>query len=114
LFFTTRTRRECIAQTRLGKESVVVIPLIPEDNFDPDVTPDFSRAKQWYMRAVSLSRKGVVKQLKAVGIPEGWKKSPLLRNCYPLVLNERQQWVEGEKVRFDDELGVVYERKEDE
>lgn len=106
--------RTLMAQTRLGKDSIIVIPLSSEDNFDPDVTPDFSRAKRWFMRAVSLSRKGVVKQLKAVGVPEGWEKSSLLRNCYPLVLNESQQWIKNEKVRLDDELGVVYERKEDE
>jgi CRISPR-associated endonuclease/helicase Cas3 len=93
---------------------VVVIPLFPEDNFDPEVAPDFTKAKQWFMRAVSLSRINVVKQLKAKGTPEGWEKSSLLRNCYPLVLDEKLCWIENEKVRLDDELGVVYERKEDE
>ena len=106
--------RTLMAQTRLGKDSVVVIPLFKEDNFDLEIAPDFTTAKQWFMRAVSLSRANVVKQLKAKGTPEGWGKSSLLRNCYPLVLDERLRWIENKKVRLDDELGVVYERKEEE
>jgi len=106
--------RTLMAQTRLGKDSVVVIPLFAEDSFDRETVPDFTKAKQWFLRAVSLSRTNVVKQLKAVGIPEGWKKSSLLRNCYPLVLDEKLRWIVNEKVRLDDELGIVYERKEDE
>ena len=106
--------RTLMAQTRLGKDSVVVIPLFLEDNFDPEIAPDFTKAKQWFMRAVSLSRINIVKQLKAKGAPEGWGKSSLLRNCYPLILDERLRWIENEKIRLDDELGVVYEQKEGE
>jgi CRISPR-associated endonuclease/helicase Cas3 len=106
--------RTLMAQTRQGNDSIVVIPLFPEDNFDFEVTPDFAKAKQWFMRAVSLSRKGVVNKLRSAGIPEGWKKSSLLRNCYPLILNDNLRWIENEKVRLDDELGMVYERKEGE
>lgn len=106
--------RTLMAQTRLGKDSVIVIPLISDDVFDPENTPDFAKAKQWFMRSVSLSRINVVKQLKTVDVPEGWKKSSLLRNCYPLVLNQDKRWVINELVRLDDDLGVVYERKGDE
>lgn len=110
----TGVHRTLMAQTRLGNDSVVVVPLFQEDSFDREIVPDFTKAKQWFMRAVSLSRTNVVKQLQAAGTPEGWKKSSLLRNCYPLILDERLRWIENEKVRLDDELGVVYERKEDE
>jgi CRISPR-associated endonuclease/helicase Cas3 len=106
--------RTLMAQTRLGKDSVIAIPLFPGDSFDPEIAPEYAMAKQWFMRAVSLSRKNIVKQLKGVGIPEGWEKSSLLRNCYPLVLNEANQWIVNEQVRLDDDLGVVYERKEQE
>lgn len=104
--------RTLMAQTRLGDDSVVVIPLWQGDGFDAETTPDFSKAKAWFLRAVSLSRKGVVKKLQAAGVPEGWKKSPLLRNCFPLVLNELNGWTLDNTVRLDDELGLVYETKE--
>ena len=104
--------RTLMAQTRLGKDSIVAIPLFSEDGFLPEATPDFAQGKQWFMRAVSLSRKGVVKKLKALGVPEGWKKSPLLRNCFPLVLNTEGCWLEDATVRLDDDLGLVYVTKE--
>lgn len=103
--------RTLMAQTRLGNDSVIAIPLFPDDNFDSENIPDFAKAKQWFMRSVSLSRKNVVKQLKTVGIPEGWKKSSLLRNCYPLALNKDNRWIINVLVRLDEDLGVVYERK---
>ena len=61
---------------------------------------------------MSLSRKGIVKKLRASGVPEGWKKSPLLRNCYPLVLTAEGRWTEDATVLLDNDLGFVYETKE--
>lgn len=55
---------------------------------------------------MSLSHKGVVKKLKALVVPEGWKESPLLRNCFPLVLNVEGRWTEDATVRRDDDLGL--------
>lgn len=101
-----------VAQTRLGEPSVVVIPLCITDGFRREVTPDFAHAKVWFLRAISLSRKGVVKKLQAEAVPEGWKKSPLLRNCYPLLLDEHGRWAQDAAVRLDDDLGLVYEPKE--
>ena len=104
--------RTLMAQTRLGEDSVVTIPLLPQDGFRPEATPDFAQAKQWFLRAVSLSRKGVVKKLQALGVPEGWKKSSLLRNCFPLLLDAEGRWTEDAAVRLDDDIGLVYEPKE--
>ncbi len=106
--------RTLMAQTRQGQDSIVVIPLFPEDHFDPAATPDFVTAKLWFVRAVSLSRKRVVNMLRTAGIPEGWKQMALLRNCYPLVLDEKMRWKEDATVRLDDELGLVFEPKEGE
>lgn len=103
-----------IAQTRVGEPSVVVIPLWPNDEFNPDATPDFAQAKRWYLRAMSLSRKGVVRKLQAQGVPDGWKKSSLLRNCFPLLLTAEECWTKDATVRLDDDLGLVYEPKETE
>jgi CRISPR-associated endonuclease/helicase Cas3 len=106
--------RTLMAKTRLGDDSAVVIPLWAEDGFDPEKTPNFAQAKAWFLRAVSLSRKGIVKKLQRQGIPEGWKKSPLLRNSFPLLLNANSSWTEDESVRLDNDLGLVYEPKETE
>lgn len=104
--------RTLMAQTRLGEDSVVAIPLWPEDGFGSEATPDCAQSKAWFLRAVSLARKGVVKKLKKLGVPEGWKKSSLLRNCFPLILNADGRWTEDATVRLDDDLGLVYETKE--
>ncbi|MES2354821.1 MAG: CRISPR-associated helicase Cas3' [Pseudomonadota bacterium] len=101
-----------IAQTRLGEESVVAIPIFQKDAFDPVIEPDFANSKRWFLRAMSLSRKGVVKKLQSLGTPDGWKKSALLRNCFPLLLNPEGCWVEDATVRLDGDLGLVYEVKE--
>jgi CRISPR-associated endonuclease/helicase Cas3 len=109
-----RAHRTLVAKTRLGEDSIVVIPLLPDDEFSPRATPDFDHAKRWFLRAVSISRKSVVNKLRALGAPEGWKKSPLLRNCFPLTLDAQGRWTEDAKVRLDDDLGLVYEPKETE
>lgn len=106
--------RTLMAQTRLGEDSVVAIPLWSEDGFGSETTPDFVQSKAWFLRAVSLSRKGVVQQLRKLGVPEGWKESSLLRNCFPLRLNADARWVEDITVRLDEDLGLVYEAKESE
>ena len=104
--------RTLMAQTRLGEDSVVAIPLWTEDTFDSKNTPDFARSKHWFLRAISLTRKGVVQQLRKLGVPEGWKESSLLRNCCPLRLDADGRWVEDTTVRLDEDLGLVYEVKE--
>ncbi|MDB6039986.1 MAG: CRISPR-associated helicase, Cas3 family [Verrucomicrobiales bacterium] len=104
--------RTLMAQTRVGEDSVVTIPLWPLAGFTSQATPDFVQSKAWFLRAVSLARKGVVKKLQKLGVPEGWKKSPLLRNCFPLILNADGRWTEDATVRLDDDLGLVYESKD--
>ena len=101
-----------MVKTRLGEDSIVVIPIFSDDEFSSATTPDFDQAKRWYLQAVSISRKGVVNKLRALGVPEGWKKSPLLRNCFPLTLDVQGRWTADAKVRLDDDLGLVYEPKE--
>jgi len=104
--------RTLMAQTRLGEDSVVAIPLWPEDGFNTEATPDFAQSKAWFLRAVSLTRTKVVKKLQKAGVPEGWKKSSLLRNSFPLNLSADGRWTEDATVRLDDDLGLVYETKE--
>jgi CRISPR-associated endonuclease/helicase Cas3 len=104
--------RTLMVKTRLGEDSIVVIPLFSDDEFSSVATPRSDYAKRWFLQAVSISRKGVVNKLRALGVPEGWKQSPLLRNCFPLTLDTQGRWSEDAKVRLDDDLGLVYEPKE--
>jgi len=106
--------RSLAAKTRLGEDSVIAIPLFPEDCYNPEHKPNISQAKRWFLRALSISRVGVVKKLRALGVPEGWKKSSLLRNCHAWVIDTAGRLVEDTTVRLDDDLGVVYEAKETE
>lgn len=106
--------RTLMAQTRLGEDSAVAIPLWPGDIFESNAAPDFMQARQWYLRAMNVTRKGVVRKLKAEGVPDGWKKSSLLRNCFPLILDADNRWTKDAAVRLDDDLGLVYEPKETE
>lgn len=99
-------------QTRLGENAIVVVPLYQDDSFLPTVKPDFLQENRWYMRALSISRLRVVGQLQKQGVPEGWKQSALLRNCFPLVLDSDARWIEDATVRLDEDLGLVYESKE--
>ncbi|MDY0050428.1 MAG: hypothetical protein RBR73_06735, partial [Halothiobacillaceae bacterium] len=106
--------RTLMAHTRLGDDSVIVIPLWEPDRFDPAVTPDFQQAKDWFLRAMSISRKSIVKPLQRDGVPDGWKKSALLRNAYPLPLDAESRWIADPGVQLSSELGLVYTDKETE
>jgi CRISPR-associated endonuclease/helicase Cas3 len=101
-----------VAQTRLGEPSVLAIPMFPADGFRPEVEQNLAQSKSWFLRAMSLSRKGVVRTLQTQGVPQGWDKSPLLRNCYPLLLDQQGRWTQDEAVRLDNDLGLLYEPKD--
>jgi CRISPR-associated endonuclease/helicase Cas3 len=101
-----------VAKTRLSEASAVVIPLYAKDDFQSGIVPDFQTAKSWFLRSLSVSRIGAVKRLQKLGVPEGWAKSALLRNCIPLRLNDDGTWTEGPSIMLDDALGLVYTTKE--
>lgn len=102
------------AKTRLGDDSIVVIPIHEADGIDPADEPDFSRAKALFLGAMSVSRKGVVKPLQSAGVPAGWRKNALLRNAYPLQLDAESCWSIDPKVQLSDDLGLVYHDRETE
>lgn len=99
-------------RTRLGEDSIVVVPLFESDTFDPADTPDFAQAKTWFLRAMSLSRQAIVKRLQAQGVPKGWRQSALLRNAYPFRLDAEARWIEDTTVQLSTELGLIYQSKE--
>ncbi|MCM2329958.1 MAG: CRISPR-associated helicase Cas3' [Pseudomonas sagittaria] len=99
------------AQTRLGDESLTVIPLGPADGFDAGSAPSVEQARAWSLRTLRVGRKGLVQQLKALGIPESWQQSPLLRNHFPLCLDEEGRWLANGSVRLDPALGLSYDNE---
>ncbi|NMG75344.1 CRISPR-associated helicase Cas3' [Aromatoleum diolicum] len=101
--------RTLAAETRVGDESLTVIPLWPGDEFDTRVVPTPIQAHSWSLRGLRIGRNGVVRQLKAQGIPEPWQQSPLLRNHFPLCLDAFGAWLTDPAVRLDRALGLVYE-----
>jgi CRISPR-associated endonuclease/helicase Cas3 len=100
-----------LAQTRLGDQSVVAIPL-PKEGFDPGLVPGHARAKALAMQSMGISRASVVRKLQTMGVPSGWTQSPLLRNAYPLLLDALGCWEGDLNVRLIDDLGLVYDPKE--
>lgn len=103
--------RTLMAQTRLGQDSITVIPVWPEDQFETAAAPSTERAKLWFLRAFSASRPNVVATLRRLGAPSGWEKSSLLRGCFAMNLDEGGCWKADPSVRVDRELGLVYEKK---
>jgi hypothetical protein len=89
------------------------IAIFPRDKFNPSINPEYSVAKEFCLRAISISRKWVVKCLRKKGAPKGWAKDVLLRNYYPLILDENGFWTDSDNVRLDKELGIVYKSKEE-
>jgi CRISPR-associated endonuclease/helicase Cas3 len=100
--------RTLAARTRLGDDSVVAIPLWPADRFDDKTAPSFEQARDLSLRALRVARKGVVKKLQSQGIPDSWQQSPLLRNYFPLRLDEQGCWPIEHSVRLDAALGLTY------
>jgi len=56
-------------------------------------------AKAWFLRAMSLSRKGIVKRLQSTGVPEGWKKKPAAAQRVS-VTTRRRVALEGRRQRM--------------
>lgn len=104
--------KSLVAQTRLGEQSVTVVPVFSSQNEILKAVPSMSEAKQYFLKTISITRAGVVRTLVAKGVPDSWQKSPLLRNCYPLMLDEDNRWIEDPNIKLDDELGLIYGTKE--
>jgi CRISPR-associated endonuclease/helicase Cas3 len=100
--------RTLAAQTRLGDESLTVIPLWRWDGEALQTAPSADQARAWCTRAMRVGRKGVVQQLKAIGMPPAWQLSPWLRNSFPLCLDDEGAWNQDPNVRLDEALGLVY------
>ncbi|MEO4045671.1 CRISPR-associated helicase Cas3' [Pseudomonas sp. CAU 1711] len=108
-------------RTRLGAESVTLIPLEVveggwcvrpgEPVFAPGQALPDVLARQLYNRQLKVSRKVLVRHFKGNPLPAAFAH-PLLRNFYPLPLRQGCYVQEGLRLRLDDLLGLVYEPAE--
>lgn len=104
-------------KTRLGRESITLIPLESteagwcvrpgEAPFAPDRPLSDTLARRLYDRQLKVSRTALVKRFKCHEPPVAFQH-PLLRNCYPLPLQQGRYSHEGLCLELDDELGLVY------
>lgn len=109
-------------KTRLGAESITLIPLevvegawcvrLGEPAFAPDQPLADALARQLYNRQLKVSRTAMVKRFKCDPLPTAFEH-PLLRNCYPLPLQQGRYMQDGLRLRLDDLLGLVYEPNEE-
>lgn len=107
-------------QTRLGDDTVTVLPvhvaadgwrLMPGDPpFDPALKPGPALARRMLARQVRLSRKAVVKALRAHEPPQGFQDHPWLRDVRPLCLQDGALQIGRLQVWLDPELGIVYQK----
>ncbi|EMY78151.1 CRISPR-associated helicase Cas3 [Leptospira weilii serovar Ranarum str. ICFT] len=106
-----------IAKTRKGDRSITVIPIFQKENkihLDYKTEIDFiseiqsDLAKKIFMRSLNLSRKDIVKEISNKKIPENWKENALLRNCYPLILENNKTTIGSLEISYHKELGIVY------
>ncbi len=115
------------ALTRLGEDSIAVVPMFLRDGklylLETDTQPvtlgakvELKDAREIYKRSLGLSRKAVVHgietHLKLHGLKRPWQKTPLLQNLYPLVLENGFAVFGKTVVRLDAELGIVYDKTE--
>ena len=107
------------AKTRLGEDSVTVVPvhvdgglwrLDPQgEPFDPQVKPSQTLARQLLARQVRLGRKALVKMLQSAEVVGGFAEHPWLRDIKPLPLHGGTLSISKKlQVRLDPVLGIVY------
>lgn len=118
-----------VAQTRLGQETITVIPLTRLDGDTATLTPTgeqialnraASRDDQLRLlrRSLRLSNPTVVGALRQLEKerPRLFSESPLLKRCYPLFLDENGVELTHERrrvqVSMDEQLGIVIEKGE--
>lgn len=109
--------------TRLGQETITVIPvrvypdgwrIFPEDQpFNPEDLLDDELASRLFQRQIRISRKQILAELVKQPTPKCFEQHPLLRNLYPIQLNGDMAEFGKLKLRLDLELGMIYEKSEE-
>jgi CRISPR-associated endonuclease/helicase Cas3 len=109
-------------ETRLGDEAIALVPVhvgidgwrIHPDGpaFDPEQLLSDTMAKALYARQIKVSRKALVKHLTTANVPKAFAEHPLLRHIRPLPLTQGCAEIGRLRVHLDEELGLVYQKKE--
>lgn len=109
-------------KTRLGSESITLIPLetvadgwcvrLGDTVWTPDQPLSDALARQLYNRQIKVSRRALVKHFKCDQRFAAFDH-PLLRNCYPLPLQQGRYLQDGIRLCLDEWLGLVYEPNEE-
>lgn len=107
------------AKTRLGPESVTVVPIWSGSTgwrvsrtgpaFDPQMPLSDGWARTLYSRQIKVSRQEVVKFFKAREPPASFADHPWLRDMHPLLLDQDGAAEGGLHIRLDDKLGLVFD-----
>jgi CRISPR-associated endonuclease/helicase Cas3 len=110
-------------ETRLGDDSITLVPVhvgadgwrVHPDSptFDPAQPLSDAVAKDLYGRQIKVSRKALVKHLTTMPLPQAFAEHPLLRHIHPLLLTQNCVEIGRLVVCLDQELGLVYKKKED-
>ena len=100
--------RMLVAKTRSSDSSMTAVLIRPDSISSLTEVKDSQTLKDLIGRSIGISRKSVISALGSAGVPEAWKKEPVLRFCYPMLLDDDGRWQMDRNVRLDDELGLVY------
>ena len=110
------------ALTRLAPPSVTIVCLFGEPDaprlqpggppVDLELAPADGAVRDLLERSLSVQWPGLVRQLLSAPVPQGWRKSPSLRYCRPLVFSDDGvAVVPGHRLQLHAELGLVIERE---
>lgn len=104
--------------TRLGPESLVVVPVhvvdglwhlhVGDAGFDPALPPEPALARAIVQRQLRLTRHDVVKALRDKEPPAGWAEHPWLRHVKVMPMLSGSCTLEKTNVGLDPELGITY------
>jgi CRISPR-associated endonuclease/helicase Cas3 len=100
-------------KTRLGRESITLIPVELETGIDLDKPLDDAHAQMLYNRQLKVSRCAVVRHFKAQGLPVAFQENALLKHAYPLPLRQKRYERNGLVLMLEETLGLVYEMADD-
>jgi len=112
------------ALTRLAPPGITVIALYDSpsgpsfdvggaDTINLSYTPDLTTTARLLQRSVSLSDRRVLRGLQGIDVPSGWRRSALLRQCRPLLLDQAGRTkISGWTITFHPTLGVVIHERE--
>ncbi|KAF0805179.1 CRISPR-associated helicase Cas3 family protein [Alcanivorax sp. S71-1-4] len=104
-------------RTRLGRESITLVPVelsgtgwrVGDVSFRPDCPVDDTTARLLYSRQIKVSQTALVKHFQGSELAESFATHSLLKDFYPLPLQEGRYEQNSLRLRMDKELGLICE-----